>query len=407
MRALVLLTAWLLTACDFVLAIDVGSDGGVDAGSSETGLVELARLGGAPSLTGTFSFACGVRPDGQGGLYVAIDTDTGLDGPARGMRDLVVARLDASGRPRWLRQLGDEGTISPLFTRGCALDVDASGNVYVAGLVNGRGAFLGEPLPALFTALVVSYSADGALRWIRLLGEAGGAEAMGVSVVGDEVRVLGYANGGLAGVAGLGAGDVFFARLAAMGGTVRELWLLGGADEDLPAGLVPEALAYVTTVGVRGPISATVRVPLLTDGGVGTATSMPEGLERLASLDATLITASTASTDAGLVVTLRAFDEQGGLSAERTLPSMSGASLRAFGCGAVGCVVSLSTRALTRLHVLGRSLEVIRTLQLSGVDGGSAPLLRDATVLGDDFVLVGSLNGPSRADAVVWRLKTK
>jgi hypothetical protein len=382
--------------------------GWVDAGASlESGLSELLRIGGPLDQQQIFTFGCGGVGDGAGGFYVALDTDVGLDGPPRGVRDLALARLDADGGLLWVRQFGDEASPEPLFTRGCALDVDAEGNVYLGGLINGRGSFLGEVLPSLFTALAVSFAPDGTRRWHRLLGAPGGSEAMALRVEAGEVRVLGYSSGELQGQPGLGRGDVFLARLDAARGTVHEVQLFGGAQEDLPVGLQPRALAFTTTDGVLGARLATVLVPLPPDRTAAAPLSVPTGLEALSTLEGALVTASLEVRDAGPLAVVRRLDERGEVLDEALVAAGPG-RLLVFECGAPGCVLVFADGRQTSAVALTPGLERARSLLLEGeADGGAPPpLIRAATPVADGFLLVGSQSGSERADAVVWRWRT-
>jgi hypothetical protein len=72
------------------------------------------------------------RPDGS--VYIAGKTSGALDGSTvAGDSDLFVAKLDASGALLWLRQSGTSA-----FDAAFAIDVDASGTIYVAGSTAGN-----------------------------------------------------------------------------------------------------------------------------------------------------------------------------------------------------------------------------------------------------------------------------
>src|SRR5688572_24271377 len=88
----------------------------------------LARFGAAHAVTLTGALA----HDGQGGLYLLLDTDAAMEGTLRGIRDLALVHLTLDGSIDWVRQIGADS----MFTRAPALGVDSDGNVYAAGLVN-------------------------------------------------------------------------------------------------------------------------------------------------------------------------------------------------------------------------------------------------------------------------------
>lgn len=95
--------------------------------------------------------------DGAGNVYV---TGYSYQGPARG-DDVLTLKVDSRGHRRWVR-LWDAAGFSDL---GQALAVTKTGTVYVAG--SATDAVSGED------ALLLKYSPNGALRWIRTYTGAG------------------------------------------------------------------------------------------------------------------------------------------------------------------------------------------------------------------------------------------
>src|SRR5690606_29799692 len=73
-----------------------------------------------------------VAVDDEDNVYVAGYTEGPLDGSNLGMLDAYVRKYDSNGNVQWTRQFGTSQTE---YALGVA--VEASGNVYVAGLTQG------------------------------------------------------------------------------------------------------------------------------------------------------------------------------------------------------------------------------------------------------------------------------
>jgi hypothetical protein len=174
-----------------------------------------------------------------------------------------------AGAVVWSRELQATGAGG---YRGVA--ADAAGNIYLAGHFAGQGTLPGKTLTATggIEALVVSYSANGTLRWTQQSAGTGDelATSIGLEAAGTPV-VAGIFNGnGLFGSAALtsaataaSTGTPFVARL---GGTVTAT---RAAQAAAPLALYPNPAAAATAI----------KLPALPSG---TQLTLIDGLGRVA-----------------------------------------------------------------------------------------------------------------------------
>jgi len=189
-----------------------GSLGGPNAGSWDAFLVKFDASGAqqwARQLgTSRGDSAEGVAVDDAGNAYISGDTSGSLGGPAQGRQDAFLAKYDASGSLRWIRQFGtsewdDAGGVA----------VDGAGGVYIAGYTSGS---LGGLSAGNHDALLVKYDASGALQWTRQLGTSGIDYAYGVAGDGaGGVYISGDTQGSLGGPKVGGVWDAFVAKFEA------------------------------------------------------------------------------------------------------------------------------------------------------------------------------------------------
>lgn len=157
--------------------------------------------------------ANGVATDRDGNVYVAGETQGGLDGNANaGGYDMFVAKYNSSGHLQWSRQLG---TTSFDVGRACA--TDGNGNVYVAGEteagIDGNG--YGGTSTDLF---VTKYNALGEKQWTRQLGTSVEERVRGVAADFEgSVYVAGFTLSGLDDNVAAGGYDVFLTKYSPMG----------------------------------------------------------------------------------------------------------------------------------------------------------------------------------------------
>jgi hypothetical protein len=97
-----------------------------------------------------------VATDANGNVYVAGDTFGGLDGNTlTGIKDFFVTKYNSSGVKQYTRQLGVTG----LTTNGWSVATDADGNVYVAGQTD--GGLDGNTLTGTKDFFVTKYNSSG------------------------------------------------------------------------------------------------------------------------------------------------------------------------------------------------------------------------------------------------------
>jgi hypothetical protein len=154
--------------------------------------------------TGGEDFAEGSAMDASGNVYVVGRTYGSTWDNSAGQSDVFVAKIDASGRIEWIRQLG---------TAACegayAAATDAAGNIYVVGKTLGDlggGTNAGE-----LDLFLLKMDRDGKVAWTRLIGTPRNESGEAVGVRGGFVYVAGSTSGTLDGT-NEGERDAFLAK---------------------------------------------------------------------------------------------------------------------------------------------------------------------------------------------------
>ncbi|MFL5814740.1 MAG: SBBP repeat-containing protein [Bdellovibrionia bacterium] len=152
--------------------------------------------------------------DASGNLYIAGTTDSGLDGNTlNGTQDFFVTKYDSSGAKQWTRQLG----VASKSTQGNGVATDSSGNVFVTGSTD--GGLDGNTLTGAGDFFVTKYNSSGTKQWTRQLGVAS-KSTQGNRVATDSsgnVFVAGYTYGGLDGNTLTGLSDFFVTKYNSAG----------------------------------------------------------------------------------------------------------------------------------------------------------------------------------------------
>jgi hypothetical protein len=147
--------------------------------------------------------------DANGNVYIAGNTDDGLDGNTlTGTIDLFVTKYNSGGVKQFTQQFGVTG----LETNGQSVATDTNNNVYVAGFTN--GALDGNTLTGAFDFFVTKYDSNGVKQFTRQLGVAG-FNTFGYAITtdaNDNVYVTGETNGGLDGNTLTGTQDFFVTK---------------------------------------------------------------------------------------------------------------------------------------------------------------------------------------------------
>lgn len=193
--------------------------------------------------TSLTDLAWGVAVDGAGSAYITGTTTGSLAGPNSGGVDAFLFKFDASGSPLWKRQLGSTGTES---SRGVA--VDGAGNVYICGSTTGN---LARPNAGSWEAYLAKYDASGTLLWVDQFG-TGADHGYGVDVdAAGNVYIAGDTNGSPGGQSA-GSVDALLAKYDESG---TRLWTrqIGTSSIDIAYGVAVdgEGNAYIsgTTAG--------------------------------------------------------------------------------------------------------------------------------------------------------------
>lgn len=136
-----------------------------------------------------------------------------------GGKDVLVAKLDATGVPRWARSYGDGQN-----QEAHAVAVDSNGTVFVAGYFEGTLECTGPPVVSTGQpdAFVLGLAADGTCLWARQMGNEGATQ------VG---RSLAVGPGGTVFAAGRFGGSVDFGRGPVSCGGDEDLFLIQLADD--------------------------------------------------------------------------------------------------------------------------------------------------------------------------------
>lgn len=148
------------------------------------------------------TYATGVTSAADGTIYVGGYGSAGqLWGSWVGGNDAYVAAFSPSGQRQWGTVIGSAST--DISGR---LDIDAAGNVYLAGVTT--AALPGNTFLGGADGFVAQVSPSGTLQWVDQFGSAGTELIFDVAVVGDFVYTSGSTNGALPGQEQLGGKDV-------------------------------------------------------------------------------------------------------------------------------------------------------------------------------------------------------
>lgn len=205
----------------------VGYTAGSLAGSrgSYDGFIRKFSPGGVPLWTRQFGspaydIAAGVAVDSLGFVYVAGSTfGTFDDGEVFGSLDMFVRRYNSAGTLVWHRQWGTSA-----LDETTDLAADAAGNTYLVG--RSYGGVYGQD-----DAVIRSYTAAGALRWIRWAGTSTYDSFTAVALDRNSNPIVVGTTGGS--IVGFNAGftDTFVRRYSSAGATLFTTQFgTGGSD---------------------------------------------------------------------------------------------------------------------------------------------------------------------------------
>jgi subtilisin family serine protease len=213
----------------------------------------------------------------DGAVYLTGYTQGNLDGANRGQADAFVAKFDSNGDRVWVRQVG-----SGAWDEANGAAADSDGNVYIAGITQGK---LGDAQQGDKDAWVAKFNSNGTRQWVQQLGTVASDEALGVAVDAEgRVYLAGHTRGWLgenysnpddwlgdidaywrgihgdrSGLGGTyyGEGDAWVAQFDSDG---KLAWkrLLGTTEADLATGIAADATGVYVTGTTGGNVVKTV-----------------------------------------------------------------------------------------------------------------------------------------------------
>jgi hypothetical protein len=148
-----------------------------------------------------------VAVDGTGNIYVAGDTDGGLDGNTNaGNNDIFLTKWNANGTKAWTKQWG---TSSEEY--GTSVAIGGSGNIFVTGYT--QGGLDGNSNAGDYDIFLTMWSGAGVKMLTKQWGTASGDYGYSVVVDGwENIYVAGSAESGLDGNISAGGSDIFLTK---------------------------------------------------------------------------------------------------------------------------------------------------------------------------------------------------
>jgi hypothetical protein len=233
------------------------------------GTVAWVRRMGGPD----YDYAYGVAVDAGGAIYVTgsfggvADFGSGTSLTSAGGSDIFVAKYRPDGSAEWARRAGGDGA-----DRGAAIAAGRSGELYVTGWFYDDADF-GSSLvgsKGSSDAFLARYGSDGAIAWVRTMGDIGFDNGLAVAVApdGDPIAAGSFLQsidltGGLS-LSSAGGTDGYVMRFSPAG-TIRWAERLGGAGDDAATavgvdatGDIAIAASITGTAGIQGsaPVSS-------------------------------------------------------------------------------------------------------------------------------------------------------
>ena len=265
------------SSSDYVYAMDTDSDGNVYVGGyfynsvtfgsttttskgyydifvasyTPSGKLRWAKTFGSTS----YDYLYGLKVDNAGNVYITGYYSTGINfgGSAlssAGSYDIYVASFDSSGKHRWSKGFGSTSS-----DYGQALDIDASGNVYLTGRFYYTINFGGGTITSAgsYDIFVASFDSSGKHRWSKAFGNTSSDYGYGLAVDGSgNVYVTGYyyntVNFGGSTITSNGSGDMFIVSFTPSG-VHRWSHGYGGTSSDYGWALATDAAGNVYATG--------------------------------------------------------------------------------------------------------------------------------------------------------------
>lgn len=253
-------------------AIYLAGNTGTPADSNETGrIIKLGNLSGTPqaafNTTTTpdsgVSTAQATVVDANGNVYVVGNTTGSFGGQIqKGDQDVYLTKYDSAGNVQWTRLLGSQSSAS-----GYSLALDPTGGVVVAGSTT--GPLSQNAIGGGTDSFVAKYSGDGTQKWLHQIDPVSNDTAFAVTVdASGNVYYGGQVNGPIAsGQTRLGGLDGYITKLDNKGavvtrqqvgtsGTDQVSQMATTADGGLVVASVQNGHAIVTKYASGDPTSA-------------------------------------------------------------------------------------------------------------------------------------------------------
>ena len=131
---------------------------------------------------------------------------------------------------------------------GLAVAVDATGNSYLTGCV--QGAMDGNPYAGAYDVFVAKYDTEGNKQWTKTLGTADEDRGEGIAVdAAGNSYITGYTRGDLDGNTCAGSADIFVAKYDGAG---NKLWtkLFGNTGYDAGNDIAEDGAGNVYVTGI-------------------------------------------------------------------------------------------------------------------------------------------------------------
>lgn len=153
-----------------------------------------SEMGGC--TTGDYGNAIAV--DASGNVYVTGSVSSysyfgPFTKPVSGGDDVFVAKYDNSGAIQWVQTAGGSGNDT-----GFDIALDASGNVYIAGMFYAAANFSGTPQTSTGSIDIfwAKYNKEGAFKWVQSAGSTNADFGYGIAVdASSNVYLTGYYRG--------------------------------------------------------------------------------------------------------------------------------------------------------------------------------------------------------------------
>jgi Beta-propeller repeat len=204
----------------FIVGITEGTmSGTVPNGEEDIFLIKI-NANGTPGFTKQFGtssgdIAIGLALDSSSNIIITGYTSGVLGTQNFGNSDVFVMKLSPLGILTWVKQWG-----STLQDQGNALDCDASGNIYVAGLTS--GGFNGNSSSGNRDMFLMKVSSTGADLWSKQFGSSADDQAWAVKYRSDSaIYVGGHSPGVIFSQPNIGAVDAIVVKYDSLGNFVE------------------------------------------------------------------------------------------------------------------------------------------------------------------------------------------